>query len=72
MCRYDLQKGVRKLFFKQVGLEIFLSLGNFKVPKNCSSQENYEKNLINKKSRKFRTSFWRQLSHKSCREISAR
>ena len=23
LCRYDLQNGVRKFFFKQIGLEIF-------------------------------------------------
>ena len=35
----DLQKGVRKFFLnKWVSRYLYLSSGDFKVPKNCSSQ----------------------------------
>ena len=37
LCRYDLQNGVRK-FFLNKWVSRYLSLGDFKVPKNCSSQ----------------------------------
>ena len=37
MCRYDLQNGVRKLF-KNKWVSRYLSFGDFKVPKNWSSQ----------------------------------
>ena len=36
-CRYDLQKGMRK-FFLNKWVSRYLSLGDIKVPKNCSSQ----------------------------------
>ena len=41
LCRYDLQNGVRK-FFLNKWVSRYLSLGDFKVPKNCSSQQNYQ------------------------------
>ena len=37
LCRYDLQNGVEKLFLNK-WVSRYLSLGDFKVPKNCSSQ----------------------------------
>ena len=37
LCRYDLLNGVRKVFLNK-WVSRYLSLGNFKVPKNCSSQ----------------------------------
>ena len=37
LCRYDLQNGVRK-FFLNKWVSRCLSLDDFKVPKNCSSQ----------------------------------
>ena len=36
-CRYDLQNAVRK-FFLDKWVSRYLSLGDFKVSKNCSSQ----------------------------------
>ena len=36
-CRHDLQNGVRKIFLNKWVLR-YLSLGAFKVLKNCSSQ----------------------------------
>ena len=37
LCGYDLQNGVRK-FFLSKWVSRYLSLGDFKVSKNCSSQ----------------------------------
>ena len=37
LYRYDLQNGVQK-FFSKKWVSRYLSLGGFKVPKNCSSQ----------------------------------
>ena len=57
LFRYDLQNGVRK-FFLNKWISRYLRLGDFKVPKNCSSQK-LSINLIDKKSRKFRSPFSR-------------
>ena len=37
LCRYDLQNSVQK-FFLNKWVSKYLSLGDLKVPKNCSSQ----------------------------------
>ena len=37
LCGYDLQNGVRN-FFLNKWFSRYLSFGDFKVPKNCSSQ----------------------------------
>ena len=37
LCRYDIQSGMRR-FFLDKWVSRYLSLGDFKVPKNCSSQ----------------------------------
>ena len=37
LYRYDLQNGVRKFFLNE-WVSRYLSLGDFKVPKNCFSQ----------------------------------
>ena len=37
LCRYDLQNGVQN-FFLNKWVSRHLSLGDFKVPRNCSSQ----------------------------------
>ena len=38
LCQYDLQNGVRK-FFKNKWISRYLSFGDLKVLKNCSSQK---------------------------------
>ena len=40
LCGYDLQNHVRK-FFLNKWFARYLSFGDFKVPKSCSSQLNY-------------------------------
>ena len=40
LCGYDLQNSVRNFFLNE-WFSRYLSFSDFKVPKNCSSQENY-------------------------------
>ena len=40
LCRYDLQNNVQKNFLNK-WVSGYLSFGDFKFPKNCSSQQNY-------------------------------
>ena len=38
LCRYDLQNSVVQKYFSNKWVSRYLSLGDFMVPKNCSSQ----------------------------------